>query len=44
MNVPIAASRRQFLQGSSALGLVIGFHFPLAGRAQATRRPQPGLG
>ncbi len=35
MNIPLKASRRQFLQGSSALGLVIGFHFPLAGRALA---------
>lgn len=35
MNVPVSANRRQFMQGSTALGLVIGFHFPLAGRATA---------
>lgn len=35
MNVPVSANRRQFMQGSTALGLVIGFHFPLAGRAAA---------
>ena len=35
MNIPVSANRRQFLQGSAALGLVIGFHLPTAGRVQA---------
>jgi isoquinoline 1-oxidoreductase beta subunit len=35
MNVPVSANRRQFLQGSAAAGLVIGFHLPVAGRALA---------
>lgn len=35
MDVPVSANRRQFLQGSAALGLVIGFHLPVPGRAQA---------
>ncbi len=35
MNVPASANRRQFLQGSAAAGLVIGFHLPAAGRALA---------
>src|SRR5262245_42505672 len=35
MNAPISASRRQFLQGSTALGLVIGFQFSGPGRAIA---------
>ncbi len=35
MNIAISASRREFLKGSSAVGLVVGFHFPLAGRALA---------
>ncbi|KAB2940539.1 MAG: xanthine dehydrogenase family protein molybdopterin-binding subunit [Hyphomicrobium sp.] len=35
MNVPVSADRRQFLQGSAALGLVVGFHLPLVGRARA---------
>ena len=35
MNVPVSANRRQFLQGSAAVGLVIGFQLPGTGRAQA---------
>ena len=35
MNIPVSASRRQFLKGSAALGLVVGFHIPLAQRALA---------
>jgi isoquinoline 1-oxidoreductase subunit beta len=35
MNIPLHANRRQFLQGSAALGLIVGFHIPLARRAQA---------
>jgi isoquinoline 1-oxidoreductase beta subunit len=35
MNSPVNANRRQFLAGSTALGLVIGFHIPLANRAAA---------
>jgi isoquinoline 1-oxidoreductase beta subunit len=35
MNVHVPANRRQFLQGASVLGLVVGFHLPLAGRALA---------
>lgn len=35
MNVPVSANRRQFLQGTSALGLVVGFHFSGVGRALA---------
>jgi isoquinoline 1-oxidoreductase beta subunit len=35
MNVPVSANRRQFLRGSAALGLVIGFHLPVPGRARA---------
>jgi isoquinoline 1-oxidoreductase subunit beta len=35
MNVPVSANRREFLQGSTAAGLVIGFHFSLPGRALA---------
>jgi isoquinoline 1-oxidoreductase beta subunit len=35
MNVPVSANRRQFLQGSAAVGLVVGFHLPGAVRAQA---------
>ncbi|MCZ7595221.1 MAG: molybdopterin-dependent oxidoreductase [Hyphomicrobium sp.] len=35
MDVPVSANRRQFLQGSAALGLVVGFHLPLVGRARA---------
>ena len=33
MNEILAPSRRRFLQGSAALGLVIGFHVPLGTRA-----------
>lgn len=35
MNIPISASRREFLKGSSAVGLVVGFHFSMPGRAIA---------
>jgi isoquinoline 1-oxidoreductase beta subunit len=35
MNVTVPANRRQFLQGASVLGLVVGFHLPIAGRALA---------
>jgi len=35
MNVPVSANRRQFLQGSAAVGLVVGFHLPGQGRAHA---------
>jgi isoquinoline 1-oxidoreductase beta subunit len=35
MNAPVATNRRQFLQGSAALGLVVGFHIPSAGRLVA---------
>src|SRR5262245_45260430 len=35
MNVPVSTNRRQFLQGSAAVGLVVGFHMPVPGRAQA---------
>jgi isoquinoline 1-oxidoreductase beta subunit len=39
MNSPVSANCRQFLQGSSALGLVVGFHLPVPGRAQAAEGP-----
>ena len=35
MNVPVSANRRQFLQGSVAVGLVVGFRMPGGGRAHA---------
>ena len=35
MNTAIAANRRQFLQGSTAAGLVIAFNVPVANRAAA---------
>jgi len=35
MNQHIKANRRQFLQGSAALGLVVGFHLPVGKRALA---------
>lgn len=35
MNIPVSANRRQFLRGSAAVGLVIGFHLPLAGKVRA---------
>lgn len=35
MNISVSANRRQFLRGSAALGLVIGFHLPLPGRPRA---------
>ncbi len=39
MNIPVSANRRQFLKGSTALGLVVGFHIPLAQRALAAAEP-----
>ena len=33
MNIPVSTNRRQFLKGSAAVGLVVGFHIPLAKRA-----------
>jgi isoquinoline 1-oxidoreductase subunit beta len=35
MNEILASNRRQFLQGSAALGLIIGFHVPIGTRAAA---------
>ena len=35
MNEILASNRRQFLQGSAALGLIIGFHVPMGSRAAA---------
>src|SRR5215471_16454993 len=35
MNEILAPNRRRFLQGSAALGLVIGFHVPIGSRAAA---------
>src|SRR5262245_9310283 len=39
MDNAIAADRRQFLKGSAALGLIIGFQMPLATRAAAAAPP-----
>jgi len=39
MNIPVSANRRQFLQGATALGLIVGFHIPDGGRALAA---EPG--
>ena len=35
MQAALAANRRQFLKGSAAVGLVIGLHIPMGGRAAA---------
>ncbi len=39
MEATLATNRRQFLKGSAAVGLVIGLHIPVGGRAAAAGAP-----